>query len=541
MGVVSFAAAQVMTRASESFLLNVRTKVLAHLQTLSMDFFERRKLGDLLSRVGADVASIEALVLSGVSTAVGAGLRVVVYATMLVVVDPLLALSAIGVSPLFWLVGRRFTGRMKDTSRESRHRIGALSSIAEESLANVGMIQAYNRERSVVDRFQGEGEAVVRTAMRSSRLRGIYAPLVELIELIGLMVVVGVGTWQLSRGELTLGALLVFMAYFAQLYAPLRDLGELATSAFTASAGAERIAEVLHARPSVTQDPRPWPVGRCQGVVEVRHVSFSYPGSQAPALQDISFTARPGELVAVVGRSGSGKSTLAKLLLRFYDPSSGSVSLDGYDVRDRTLADLRDQIGVVMQETLMIDGTLRENILWGRADADTDAFDRAVRAADCDSVAADLPDGLETPVGQRGRRLSGGQRQRVAIARAMIRDTPVMLLDEPATGLDPAAERRVMEPLRRLMNGRTTILISHNLLATQDADLILVLDGGRVVESGRYHQLLARRGAFHALHEAQLRGRRGTGGTPLMPFVPPVEPPAEVPAEVPAERSRLIA
>ena len=512
-GVITFASRLVLTRAGETFVLALRTRMFAHLQTLSMDFFEQRRLGDLLSRLGADVLAIEALVLTGVSAVIGSLLRVVVYGGMLVVVDPLLALTAITVSPLLWLVGRPFAKRLKATSRESRHRIGALSSVAEESLSNIGLIQAYNRQRLMVSRFHGEGQAVVRTALASARLRGAYAPLVELVELVGLMAVVGVGTWQLGRGALTLGELLVFMAYFAQLFGPLRELAQLGTSAATASAGAERIAEVLSARPGVHEDPRPWPVGRADGVVEFRDVGFRYPGSAEPALHGISVTARPGQLIAVVGRSGSGKSTLAKLLLRYYDPTAGAVLLDGHDVRDRTLTDLREQIGVVLQETLILDGTLRDNILWGSPGADDDALARAVVAADCDQVAADLPLGLDSDVGQRGRRLSGGQRQRVAIARAMIRDAPVLLLDEPATGLDPAAENRVMEPLRRLMSGRTTILISHNLLSVQDADEVLMLDRGRIVERGRYEELVARGGAFHAMLQAQLRTRHDQDGT----------------------------
>jgi ABC-type multidrug transport system fused ATPase/permease subunit len=506
-GVVSYVARQLLTRADESFVLALRTRVLDHLQTLSLDFFERRKLGDLLSRLGADVASIESLVLTGLSDAVGAGLQAVAFAAMMLVVDPLLAAGALAVSPLFWLIGRRFARRLKVASREARHRIGSLSSIAEESLANIAAIQAYNRQHATTERFRAEGEAVVRLALTSSRLQGVFAPLVELVELLGLMVVIGVGTWRLSTGALTLGGLLVFMAYFAQLYSPLRELGQLGTSASAAGAGAERIAEVLAARPSVPEDPRPWPVGRAEGTVEFRGVSFGYPGAERPAVQDVSFTASRGDLVAVVGRSGSGKSTLAKLLLRFYDPTSGAVLLDGHDVRDRGLRDLRDQIGIVLQETSMLDGTLLENILWGSPDAGPLQVDRAVLASDCVSVAADLPLGLDTPVGQRGRLLSGGQLQRVAIARAMIRDAPVLVLDEPATGLDPAAERRVLGPLRSLMTGRTTILISHNLLATRDADLILVLDDGRVVERGTFQQLLDRRGVFFQLHRAQTADR----------------------------------
>jgi ABC-type multidrug transport system fused ATPase/permease subunit len=502
-GAVSFASRQVMTRVSESFLLALRTRLFAHLHTLSMDFFERSRLGDLLSRVGGDVAAIEGLVLSGVSVAISAGLRVVVYAVMLFVLDPTLAATAVLVSPLLWLISRVFARRLKAASRRARQQVGNLSSIAEESLSTVALVQAYNRQDDEVRRFRDEGRRVVDTALRTSRLRGLYSPLVELVELSGLMLVIGYGTWQLARHHLTLGDLLVFLAYFAQLYGPLRGLAQLGNSFSSAAAGAERIIEVLDARPAVLDHPAAPALPRSHGVVEFRDVSFSYPGRDHVALSGVSFTARPGQLIAVVGRSGSGKSTLGKLLLRFHDPVAGSVTLDGHDLRDLRLADLRRHVAAVLQETQVMDGTILENILWGRPDADPDDVARALAGSDVDTVIAELPEGAATRAGYRGRRLSGGQRQRVAIARAMVRDAPVLLLDEPATGLDPVSERRVLAPLQRLISGRTTILISHNLLAVRDADLILVLDHGQVVESGTHHELTALRGHYHQLCLAQ--------------------------------------
>jgi ATP-binding cassette subfamily B protein len=516
MGVISFASGQVMTRATQSFLLSLRTRLFAHLHTLSMDFFEQHRLGDLLSRVGADVTAVEALVLSGVSSAISAGLQVVVYGVMLFVVDPTLAASAIVVSPLLWVINRVFSRRLKAASRQSRQQMGRLSSIAEESLSTVSLVQAYNRQHDEVRRFEDEGRNVVRTAMRSSLLRGIYTPSVELVELSGLMLVIGYGTWQLGHHAMTLGSLLVFMAYFSQLYGPLQGLGQLSNSFYSASAGAERIIEVLDARPSVTDHAAARPFPHANGVIEFRDVSFSYPGRDRPSLRGVSFIARPGQLIAIVGRSGSGKSTLGKLLLRFYDPTSGSVTLDGHDLRDLRLNDLRQHLALVMQETLVMDGTILDNILWGRPDATAGTFHRAVAAADVDTVIAELPDGLRTRVGYRGRALSGGQRQRVAIARAMIRDAPVLLLDEPATGLDVVAERRVLEPLKRLMGGRTTILISHDLHAVRDADLILVLERGQVVESGTHRELFALGGHYRRLCLTQQNAS--------------TEPPLDVPA-----------
>ena len=503
--VLDFGTAVVMTGVAEAFLLRVRTRVMSHLNTLSPNFFARHKVGDLLSRVGADVSAIETLVVSGVTTSVAAVLQVLAFGGMLLVLDPVLAATAMTVTPVFWLISRWFSRRLKTVSRESRHHLGRLSAIAEEALSNVTLIQAYNGQRSLLERFHREGGALVRIALTSARLRGLYRPLVDLVELVGLLLVVGVGTYRLSHDGLTLGTLLVFMAYFAQLYAPLRELGQLGTAAFTASAGAERIAELLDTRPEVTNNPRPWPAGRARGLVGMSRVSFRYPGRDRDAVHDISFTAAPGELLAVVGASGSGKSTLAALLLRLHDPRRGTVRLDGRGVREWPLADLRDQVTLVMQETAMLDGTLRDNILWGRQDVDDAALAAAVEAADVASFLSELAAGLDTHVGQRGRRLSGGQRQRVALARALVRNTPVLLLDEPTAGLDPISERRVLAAMDVARQGRTTVLVTHNLLATRDADQILVLQAGRMVERGRYPQLAAAGGLFSQLLTEQMR------------------------------------
>ncbi len=517
--VLAFATGVVMTSVGETFLLRLRTSVMAHLNTLSPSFFQRHQLGDLLSRVGGDVSAIETLVVSGVTTSVTAVLQVVAFGGMLFVVSPLLAATALTVTPVFWLISRWFSGRLKTVSRRSRYHLGRLSAIAEEGLSNVTLIQAYNEQGSLVDRFDGEGGMLVETAMSSARLRGLYQPLVDLAELIGLLLVVGVGTWQLSQGNLTLGSLLVFMAYFAQLYAPLRELGQLWTAAFAASAGAERIAELLDAKPEVIDDPRPWPGGRAQGVVGMSGVSFRYPGRDREALSGITFTIAPGQLLAVVGLSGSGKSTLAALLLRLYDPDRGAVLLDGQDVRDRPLAGLRDQISLVMQETVMFDGTLRDNIIWSRQDVGDATLAAAVQTADAASFVADLPQGLDTQVGQRGRSLSGGQRQRVALARALVRNTPILLLDEPTAGLDPLAEQRVLSALDSARRGRTTIFITHNLLSTRDADEILVLDAGQIVERGTYAGLVAQAGLFAQMLDEQLR--QAKSAAPVSPDLDP--------------------
>ena len=502
-GLVGFADDVTSTWVSERFLLDLRTRFYAHLQRLPLDFFEGRRLGDVLSRLTGDIQAIESFVLSGVADALSYALRVGFFAAALIYLQWDLALVSLVVAPIFYVAARRTAALLKRASREKRRRSGSIGAVAEEGLANMALVQAYGREATERERFHEQNLGAFRAQMTATRLRAGFGPLVELIELAGGLLVIVYGTVKLSQGALSLGGLLVFMAYLSKLFSPVRGLSRLTTGLYSASAAAERVIEFFDERPTVVDPPAPLPAGRHRGEIAFAGVRYAYPGAAGEALRGVDLSVGPGEVLALVGRSGAGKSTVARLLLRFADPSSGRVLLDGADLRAYAVADLRANVAVVLQETLVFDATVFENIAYGRPGATRVEVEAAARAADAHDFIAALPKGYDTPVGQRGRKLSGGQRQRIAIARAMIRDAPVLLLDEPTTGLDAPSAQRILEPLRRLMDGRATIVIAHDLLTVREATRIVVLDAGRVVDTGRHEELLARCALYRELWAAR--------------------------------------
>jgi ATP-binding cassette subfamily B protein len=501
-GLVSFVDEYLAAWIGERFLLGLRSRVYSHLLTLS-DGRERRRLGDLLARLTSDVQAIESFLLSGVANALSAVLQIVFFIAALFYLQWQLALVSLVVAPFFWLAAARFSRLIKRASREKRRRSGSLAAVAEEGLANAVLVQAHNRHEAELERFRHENEGIVSAELAATRLRALFSPLVELIELAGVLLVIGWGTYALAQGGLTLGGMLAFLAYLTLLYGPIRDLSRLGTTILAAAAAAERVIDILDQQPLVRDRPQARPLTRARGTVELDGITFRYPGASRPALTDVSLRAQPGEIVAIVGPSGAGKSTIAKLLLRLHDPNRGRLRLDGHDLRELTLASIRDNVSLLLQETLLFDGPVRENLAYGRPGASAAEIVAAAKAADAHEFIQALPNGYHTIVGQKGQRLSGGQRQRLAIARALLRDTPLLILDEPSTGLDADSTQRLLTPLRQLMHGRTTLVISHSFITVRNAHTIIVLDHGRIVERGTHDQLVASDGLYAHLLRLQ--------------------------------------
>jgi ATP-binding cassette subfamily B protein len=481
--VAMFVAEYMTSLASERFALRLRDDLVAHAQRLPPDFFDRRHLGDLMVRLTEDVAVIEGVASSGVLGVATSAASAVLFTVAAFVISWQLALVAAAVAPVFWLASRGFSGKIQRAAERERMLTDRLTNAIEESLSNHALIQAFNSQTTEFRRLHAEGDSWLRARMAQVRLSAIYSPALYVVETLCVLAVFGFGAWELTRGMTTIGGLLSFAILLAYLYPSVQDLAGYPLSVSAAAESVSRVAEIFDARSPVTDGTAIRARIRGSGSITFNDVSFAYPESGKLVLRRLSFRADPGQMVAIVGPSGSGKSTIAKLLLRFYDPDSGRVLLDGVDIRDLSLRALRHNITLLQQENLLFSGTIADNIGYGKRGATPAEIMAAARAAGAHEFIRALPDGYGTLVGQRGRLLSGGQRQRIAIARATLRDAPVLVLDEPTAGLSPADTRTVMWLLRPVMAGRTTIVITHDPSVAAAANQIVTL--GALVSQAR--------------------------------------------------------
>ncbi|GLZ51965.1 ABC transporter ATP-binding protein [Actinomycetospora sp. NBRC 106378] len=522
-GLLSVIGGWLMVGAAERFVFRLRHDVFDHLQRLGPSFFSRHATGDLISRLSTDIDGVEALASSGIVTTVIAVGTAIAYAAAAVLVQWQLALIVVALAPLMWLTSR-ITGRFtRSAARVERAAAGEVGTSIQQSLQNLPIVQSYGTEHVESARLDHHAEVWWRARARESRLQMIYAPISTIIQSGALLAVLIAGAAFIATGELTVGGLFGFAAYLGYLYPPLSQLGSLHLTITAASASCERLLEILDASPDVEDTPDADATPVRDGHVELRGVRYVYPGTEAAGIEDVSLEVRPGQFVLVTGPSGAGKSTLTRMLLRFVDAQDGSILLDGVDVRHRTIAAVRAAVTLLPQKPMLFDLTVRENIAYARPEATGAEIEAAAREAGALEFVRDLPDGFDTLVGEDGASLSGGQRQRLAIARALLRTSPVLVLDEPTTGLDAPTARAVLDPLRRLSGGRTTIVVSHDLTPAPGADLVVVLDAGRIVAQGRHADLLARPGVYADLWAAQQAERPAADPVPV-PAARPVPP-----------------
>lgn len=481
-------AAYVMTvlfaLAGNRVLTRVRAELYAHLHTLSMAFHDSARTGDLVTRVTGDIGRLQEVVVTAALPLVG---NVVTLFGMLVVIaflDWQLALLVLLVFPVFLLTSLRLTRRISTVSRSQRQAEGALASLATESLGSMQVVQAYSLEDQMQRTFGGSNQKSLQDGVQAKKLSAGLERKTDVLVGLATALVLYIGATRVLSGNLTPGELVVFLTYLKTAFKPMRDLAKYTGRIAKASASGERIVDILDTRPDI--EDRSWarPAPAFRGDVRFEGVHLSYvPGH--PVLRGLDLWVRPGERIAVVGASGAGKSTLVSLLTRLRDPEDGRVLVDGHDLRDLTLASVRRQVAIVLQESVLFAGTIRDNIAFGRPDATDAQIEAAARLADAHSFVLAMPDGYDTVVGERGSTLSGGQRQRIAIARAAVRDAAIVVLDEALTGLDRDTEREVVQALGRLTAGRTTFVITHDLEAATDADRIVFLEGGAVIDDVR--------------------------------------------------------
>lgn len=482
---------------------DLRRTLYHHIQRLSLAEFDHTRTGDLITRVTSDIESIQDFLDQALLGTLANILTLFGMIGVMFYINWRFTLIALSVAPVLLVVVYRMTRRIKQASRAVRRKESELVSFVEEVLTSVRVVKAFAREEYEQQRFESQSIENVETALQARGVKAKLSPFVEIIVAAGTALVLWYGARLALAGRLSPGILVVFLLYLGSMYKPMRALSKMTDTISKALVGYERIKEVLKIESRVRDLPRARRAPRFKGKVEFDRVTFGY-DDQTPVLKEITFRVEPGQVAALVGPSGTGKTTVISLIPRFYDPSSGSVKIDGRDTRQFTLKSLREQLSFVLQETLLFRATVWENIAYGKPDASRKQIMKAAELANAREFIAKMPKGFDTIIGERGSNLSGGQRQRIAIARAVIRDTPILILDEPTTGLDSASEEAVIEALDRLMKNRTTIVIAHHLATIRGADVIFVLKDSDLVETGTHDELFAKNGLYSQLFSSQV-------------------------------------
>ncbi|WP_077002903.1 ABC transporter ATP-binding protein [Variovorax sp. KK3] len=488
---------------------DLRLRIYEHMQRLSLSYYDKSRSAVLMSTITTDVATVQNFASSSTLGILVDVVTIVFMLVLMVWLDWDFTLIALAAMPLLIFFVFRLKRVMKTVSREVRARQSDIMAVVQEGLGSVRTIKAFGRQDLEAARMAAASRASTDAALKARKLKSVLSPAVALVVALCTGVVLWKGTALVVAGTMTIGALTVYLAYLGKFFKPVKDLASMASTIAQTHVALERIQKVLDADEIVREKADARSLQQARGELAFDRVVFGY-SSAAPVLDGVSFSIPAGQMVAIVGGTGSGKSTVASLIPRFYDPRSGRVSIDGVDVRDYKLADLRAQIGYVLQETVLFRGTIAENIAYGRPGASAEEIVEAARLANADEFIRRLPDGYDSFVGERGDTLSGGQRQRIGIARALVRNCPILILDEPTAALDTESERLVIEALGRLMAGRTVLMIAHRLSSIRHADRIVVLDHGVVAEQGSHDELLRHGGHYAALHRAQFVDDRAT-------------------------------
>ena len=495
-----------MSYVGQSVIIDIRAAVFKKLQRLSVSFYDKNKTGTIMSYVTNDVNALQSAMVENTIEMITEGFILIGSVVAMIYLDWRLTLFTVCTFPVVLWFMEFFGKKIRKTGGRIQECTADITSVLQESVASARVIKSFVREDYEVDRFDVENKANFRANMKNAQLMATLTPVVELVAAIGVTMIIWYGGNNVINGTITAGSLVAFLTYAGNISNPIKRLTRVIGNIQKASAAAQRVFMIIDMPEEIAESRDAKQLPEVSGKVEFQNVSFAY-NDKGNVITDLSFSVKPGEVIAIVGPSGAGKSTIANLLPRFYDVNKGDIKIDGHSVREVTLDSLREQVGIVPQETMLFNGSVYNNILYGRLDATKEEIEAAAKAANAHDFIMQLTDGYETKLGDRGVNLSGGQRQRIAIARAILKNPRILILDEATSALDTESERVVQEALDRLMVGRTSFVIAHRLSTVKNADKILVLEKGNLVESGTHDELLALDGLYAHLYKIQYRNK----------------------------------
>ncbi len=500
----SFLQSYLLAFIGERIVYDLRTSLYAHLQKLSLDFYAARRVGDLVSRLSSDVTQMRSVLTTSITTLLSQVLTLIGSIAIVLTLNARFTLFILALIPVLILVAFLFGSRIQKGSTRIQDQLADSTTVAEEGLQGIRVVKSFGREAYETHRYNTAMYKTFQASLQMAVYNSLFSGVMMFLGFGSIAAIMWYGGREVIAGHLTLAMITGFLMYGISIAASLGGLGGLYAQLSAALGGVQRVFEIMDTQPSVQDRPGAHSLPAVRGQITFENVSFSYDG-EAPVLQNVSLEIKAGEILALVGPSGAGKSTIFNLIPRFYDPAQGAICIDGLDLRGVTQHSLREQIGIVPQETILFGGTIRENILYGRLDATEEEMIAAARAANAHDFIMEFPKQYETVVGERGMNLSGGQRQRIAIARAILKDPAILLLDEATSSLDNESEGLVQEALDRLMQGRTTVIVAHRLSTIKVAHRIAVLDGGRIVELGTHDELMEHTGLYARLYSMQFR------------------------------------
>jgi subfamily B ATP-binding cassette protein MsbA len=505
-GIFFYGQTYLMSYIGQKVIIDIRENVYRHLQRLSLSYYEKRQTGKIMSYITNDVSAVQSALVDSMIELVTEGMTLIGSLGAMFYLDWKLSLLTLVTLPLVGQAINVFGKKLRTSSTAVQERAADITSVLQESISSVRIIKSFAREDYEIERFNKENNKNFRAQMKNSQIMATLTPVIEFLAAIGVTMIIWYGGRQVINSSLTAGSLIAFLVYAVNLSNPIKRLSRVYGNIQKALAAAVRVFDVLDTKPEIEDMPGAATLLTINGYVSLNCLTFEYKKGE-PALRQVDLTIKPGQVVAIVGPSGAGKTTIANMIPRFYDPTDGNITIDGIDIKTVTLRSLREQIGIVPQETVLFNGSVYDNILYGKLDASHDEVLDAAKAANAHNFIMDMPEGYDTQIGERGSKLSGGQRQRISIARAILKNPRVLILDEATSALDTESEKLVQEAIDKLMVGRTSFVIAHRLSTVQRADLIVVMEKGRIAEKGTHAELLAAGGLYSKLYQVQFESR----------------------------------